>query len=312
MTTTVGAVRGVVVTGSSGYVGGRLVGALGEHELRGIPLTRRPRPWLPNAVSGVDLLADDLRPHLDGADAVVHLAGHNETIAARDPRRAIHESLTMTEQVVEAAEAAGVERLVFVSTVHVYGRANRPGSSVSEAVPPEPESAYAISRLCCEHVVRAAPLDTVVLRLSNAVGAPIHEDVDRWTLLASDLVRSAVTSGRMTLRTPGLQWRDFVDLGYVCDVIARAVAGGVEPGTYNLASGRSHTVRDLARLIHVAVSDIVGRDVQLDAPPTEDEPTAAPMVSVDRLRSQGIGAPPPVEHSIEELVRFCMQREDRL
>src|SRR5204862_996025 len=135
---------------------------------------------------------------VQGVDAVVHLAGRNEVAAAADPDDAITEAATSAQRVAEAVAAAGCARVVFVSTVHVYGVRLAPGATVDEDVAPEPRHPYAIARLTAEHVLaRAAATGDFALttfRLTNAVGAPADPSVERWTLVANDLCRQAVTT----------------------------------------------------------------------------------------------------------------------
>ena len=123
--------------------------------------------------------------------------GHNEVVAAADPDRALAETALVGRHVIEAAAAAGVGRVVYVSTIHVYGDRLAPGATVDEdgrrrrRTAPTPSPAWPSSTCVAD-----GP-DPVVLRLSNAVGAPAHPDVDRWTLVAADLCRSAVTTGEL-------------------------------------------------------------------------------------------------------------------
>src|SRR5690606_31227899 len=109
---------------------------------------------------------------------------------------------------------ARVPRVVYLSTVHVYGARAEEGIRLSESLRPEPRHPYPVSRLAAEHTLASAlvPEALVVLRMSNAVGAPARPNLDRWTLVTNDLSRQAVVSGVMTLRTSGLQERDFVAL----------------------------------------------------------------------------------------------------
>src|SRR5439155_766032 len=202
-----------------------------------------------------------------GAHAVVHLAGANEVMVAHDPDRALADTVAAARHVAEACADAGVGRLVFVSTVHVYGRALAPGATVTEDDLPAPLSTYAIARLAAEHVVTAALPETVVLRLTNGVGRPSAPEVERWSLVANDVFRQAATTGALRLRTDGMQWRDFVALDDVCRVVAAALDPFAVPaGTYNLGSGAALTVRDLAELVQQAVESATGTRPPLSSP----------------------------------------------
>ena len=93
---------------------------------------------------------------------------------------------------VEAVADSAVKRLVYMSTVHVYGERMTGGATLTEDMRPEPRAPYAIARLASEHLAAALSrkgIEVVVLRLTNSMGAPAHPAVDRWTLVANDLCR---------------------------------------------------------------------------------------------------------------------------
>jgi UDP-glucose 4-epimerase len=287
-------------------------------------LVREPAPWLEVEQEMCDLCAIDraeLAARCAGAQAIVHLAGENEVVAARDPPAALSSTVTASMSVARAARDAGVARLVYLSTVHVYGERMAPGVTLTEDMRPEPRSPYAISRLASEHVSAGLTGDgceLVILRLSNSVGAPRHPSVDRWSLLANDLARQGAVDGRLALRTAGAQWRDFVALDDVCAAIAAAArtdGAGLAPGTYNLASGTPRTVLDLAHLIQDAFERRTGRRPPLDAPPPppEAERDAPYRVSVRRLADGGVtpGAE-RVPAAVADTVAFCLEHRGTL
>lgn len=306
----------IAVTGASGYVGSRLVATLeaAGHEVRA--LVRKRVDYLPEAQQHEIDLADGgagLTDAFDGVASVVHLAGLNEVIASREPDRALAETAVASRHVATAARAAHVPRLVYVSTVHVYGALLTDGAVISEDLPPEPRSGYAVARLASEHLIQeGGSLDTVVLRLSNAVGAPADVGVDRWSLVATDLSRQAVVDGTLTLRSSGRQWRDFIALTDVCRIVTAAAGGAVAPGTYNLASGRSATVRQLAELVQERVEARTGTRPELIAPAHTGPVPVAYRVSVDRLAGQGLTADTPLVEAVDELVGFCIDHAPEL
>ena len=280
---------------------------------------RRPLPWLPDSVE--QAVADpltagaDLDTVLDGVEAVVHLAGTNEVATAEEPERAMAETIALAHRVTVAAARAKVGRIVYASTVHVYGAALVAGAVVGETTVPEPRHPYAVARLAAEHLVATGP-DPVIFRLTNCVGAPAHSEVSRWTLVANDLCRQAVAAGRVRLRTSGRQWRDFVDLGDACRILAAAATGELPAGTYNLGSGRPRTVLELAELICDRTELLTGRRPPLEtgtdgdrgaAPASGDE--APPRVSVQALAGLGWVADTPLSSSLDELLAFCLAEQ---
>ena len=299
--------RCIAVTGATGFLGSRLVTHLVGQDVRA--LVRTPAPWL-DAVPQVplDLLSppEEIAAAITGVDTVVHLAGLNEVVANADPDRALTETIVAARHVAEAASIAGVTRVVYVSTVHVYGDRLAPGTRVDEDTPPAPRAPYAIARLAAEHLV-GTTASPVVLRLTNAVGAPVHIDVDRWTLVAPDLCRAAITTGELVLRSSGQQWRDFIALDDVVRVLRAAVdLDAVPAGTYNLASGRPMTVRALAELVQDRVEAATGQRPSLCAPAPEGPDPEPYHVDTGRLAALGYEAVVPVTDAIDALIQLCL------
>jgi UDP-glucose 4-epimerase len=311
----------VLVTGAAGYIGGRLVPALHQAGAEPRALIRDPVPWLdvPQAIFDLcTVTADELADTCRGADIVVHLAGEDEVLAARDPSAALGSTVIASERLAEACSAAGVKRLVYLSTVHVYGARMAAGATLSEDMRAEPRSAYAISRLASEHIVStlaAGAYELVILRLTNSVGAPADPSVERWSLVANDLARQGALDGRLTLRSAGVQWRDFVALGDVCGaIVAASGANGsrLGPGTYNLGSGTAATVLELAGLIQEAFATHTGERPPLDAPSPPPDPPGPYHVSVRRLAEHGVAARASLREAVDETVRFCLTHHREL
>jgi UDP-glucose 4-epimerase len=316
-----GGLSRVLVTGAGGYLGGRLVRSLMAAGLDVQALVRERVPWVEaNQTVGdlAEMAIEELHALCEGADAIVHLAGENEVVARQRPAAALADTVVATEKLVEGASGAGVGRLIYLSTVHVYGERIREGAFLTEDLRPEPRALYAISRLACEHLaamLRAEGTDLVVFRLTNSVGAPAHPAVDRWTLVTNDLCRQGALTGELQLTSSGVQWRDFIAVEDVCAIILEATRGGTQrlpAGTYNLGSGRPSTVRDLARLVQDAFERMTGERPPLHALEPEATRPKPYRVSVERLQSHGLRASTPLAVAIDETVQFCLKNQEEL
>ena len=162
----------VVVTGASGNVGTSVLEALGrEAEVKEIVgIARRvPEVAMPKVRwVGADVVEDDLRPLLDGADAVVHLAWAIQP--SRDEAMTERINVEGSRRVFEATAAARVPALVYASSVGSYS----PGPKerrVDESWPVDgiPTSFYsrhkaAVEDLLDELEARAPELRVVRLR----------------------------------------------------------------------------------------------------------------------------------------------------
>ncbi len=306
----------MLITGAGGYIGSRLTEALRGWGWEVRALVREHTPWLEIEQHVCDLAAEDAGPTLEralqGAETVVHLAGEDEVTAASVPSLALAATVVATERLGEACASTDVRRLVYLSTVHVYGARIQPGVTLSEDMRPEPRSAYGISRLASEHVAASlagGAFELAVLRLTNSVGAPYDPGVDRWTLVANDLCRQGALTGRLELRSSGVQWRDFVPLRDVCAAIRAASVphDGLPPGIYNLGSGRPLRVRELARIVQDCFERATGRRPELRAPEPSGEPPAPYYVSVERAARNGVRLQDSLDDAVAETVGFCLE-----
>lgn len=275
-------------------------------------LVRRPTPWVADATV-IELRSPALEAAFEDTDAVVHLAGRNEVESKADPDGSRADTVAIAGHVAAAATSAGVRRLVCASTVHVYGGAIADRAVLTEDTPAAPTGAYAESRYEAEQLCTSTARDVVVLRLTNAVGAPAHPAVDRWTLVANDLCRQAVTTGEVRLRTHGMQWRDFVPLHDVLRAIDDATdVERVGHGIYNVGAGRSTTVRALAGMVQDAAEELTDRRPVLIAPDAPSSPPEAYAVAVDRLIAEGWKPAGPLRPALDETIAFCLANRDAL
>lgn len=155
-----------LVTGATGFVGSHLAEALRRHGVEVAALARAPAKAAALAPLGVRVVAGDLhdRPALErateGQDVVYHVAG---LVAARTEADFLAANRDGTRNVVEAAERAGVGRLVMVSSMAAAGPAAR-GRPLRGDEPARPVTAYGRSKLAAEQVVRASSLAWTILR----------------------------------------------------------------------------------------------------------------------------------------------------
>ena len=164
----------ILVTGASGFVGGR-----SSPRWRGQATTVRAATRRPGAAAfpaGVEVVAVpdfreavDWMPLLAGVDAVVHLAGIAHVGLDLDP--AIYDRVirAATAELTAACAKANVRRLVFVSSVRAQSGASAPGV-LRETDTPQPAEAYGRAKLAAEAAVLAGATPWTVLRPAMVYG----------------------------------------------------------------------------------------------------------------------------------------------
>lgn len=312
----------IFLTGGLGYVGGRCSQWLAGEGYRVSIGTRRNstlvKPsWLSQgqlSYYDTELAADDLVKSFAGVDVIVHLASPNEHTAARDPEAALRECTIATLRLCQAAKLASVKQLIFFSTAHVY--ASPLIGSFDEASLPEPKHPYAYSHLAAEHVIRSFAGESgipscTILRLTNSFGAPERLDVDRWTLLVNDLCKQAVTTGSLTLNSDGSGLRDFVCLGDVARVVAHFVTSRpLQPfEVYNVGSGQSVTILDMAQLIASRAEVLLGKSIPIKTKPISSNTAAIDghlNISVKKLQNSGFSWTGVTQEEIDRTLKLCI------
>jgi nucleoside-diphosphate-sugar epimerase len=126
------------VTGGTGFIGGHLVRRLRDRGDEVAALVRTPQKGAGLRDLGCDLVEGDLgsdeaiRKGVAGCDSVFHAGGMYEVGVSKARCAEMHEAnIGGTERVLDAAMEAGAARIVFVSTVNVFG--NTRGEVVDEA-----------------------------------------------------------------------------------------------------------------------------------------------------------------------------------
>ncbi|HEX6099709.1 MAG TPA: NAD-dependent epimerase/dehydratase family protein [Thermoanaerobaculia bacterium] len=223
-----------VVTGATGAIGPAIVDELAREgfDVRGL-----------GRAQGDVTDLDAMRRAIEGADVVVHAAA---LLHINNPPPELHELYRRvnaggTENVVRAAAEAGVRRIVYCSTINVYG--GNLHEVVDESTPPRPDTIYAQTKLDGENVVLASGKG-VVLRLAAVYGARVKGNYQR-------LLR-AMQRGRFVRVGDGSNRRTLV---YDRDV-ARAVALAAthaKTGVFNVTDGEVHTVREIIDAMAAAV-----------------------------------------------------------
>jgi len=283
----------VLVTGGAGFVGANLVRRLCAEGAQVTVLDDFFTGKLEN-LRGLDgryalvrgsvvdraLVVDQVGKH----EIVFHLAARNIIISTKNPYEDYETNIGGTLNVLLAARAARVARVVYTSSVSVYGNAR-----VLPAGEDDPVSLltpYAVSKFAGEGYCRAIPagsdLAVTVVRYSNVYG-PGQDPTNPYCGVVSRFMSRAAQGLVPEVFGDGRQTRDFT---FIDDAIDATLAAALSPATvgkvFNVGTGVETDVNTLARLViemyglgHEA-SHIDKRDI---------DTVARRVVSIDRIRN---------------------------
>jgi len=271
----------VLITGNLGYVGPSVMAQLRESfpeaELVGFDagffasqsdgLAPAPEIVLDRQFYGD---VRDLGPeHLDGIDALVHLAAvSNDPMGDRFAEVTEDVNQLQSIRIAQLAKQSGVGAFVFASSASVYGAgADGARSETSEVAP---QTAYARSKIGTEEGLAPLADDSFTvtcLRFSTACGWSPRVRLD---LVLNDFVASALTAGCITVLSDGSPWRPLI---HVRDM-ARAIDWALSPDRNTAPSyvvtnvgceEWNFQIRDLANAVGAVLGD-VEVSINTDAP----------------------------------------------
>lgn len=291
--------RQALVTGAGGFIGSHLVEALQDAGWSVRATTRYtstghvgyladlPADRQPDIRLGELRDAEFVRACAQGVDTIFHLAAHISIPHSYvQPRDVIANNVETTLNVLEAARALGVRRVVHTSTSEVFGTAQTP--SIDENHPLHAQSPYAASKIAADKIVeaynRSFGLGTVTIRPFNTYGPR----QSRRAVIAH-IIHQALGGGPLRLGslTPR---RDFTFVG---DTAAAFVAAADAPEAalgrhINLGTGNDVSIGELVDL----VGEIVGRNLEVEQEAARIRPEQSEVMRLtadNRLAAELIG-----------------------
>jgi len=251
-----------LVTGAAGFIGRSIAAAL---------LARG------ESVRGVDSFVTGKRANLAGLEAMEFIEGdladpaicdracegveivfHEAALASvprsvADPAATNRNCVDATLNVLVAARAAGVRRVIYAGSSSVYG--DTPTLPKHEQMLPDPVSPYAVAKLAGEHYLRSFSrvygLETVTLRYFNVFG-PFQDPTSHYSGVLAIFCRKMLAGEQPTIYGDGEQSRDFTYIENVVNanlLAAAAPAEKVAGHLMNCATGSAVTLNQTFKIL---------------------------------------------------------------
>ncbi|RHX91302.1 NAD(P)-dependent oxidoreductase [Leptospira yasudae] len=308
----------LLITGASGYLGGRIFQNFAERQQFEIRLLSRSYFNI-NDFDNVDLRcidwknSTDLEAACERMDTVIHLAGMNAADSVQNPIEAYEINVLNTIRLLEASVRKGVKKFIYFSTAHVYS--NSLNGEFTEESSVKNFHPYAATHKAAEDIIRyyasLGKIDSYVLRLSNAYGPPVSTHTNCWSLLINDLCKQAVTDKKLVLKSNGLQKRDFISISDVIQALDLLLIDKTSPSSgkiFNLGGDWSISVWEMAQLIRDRAEMILGFRPSLERKEEGKlEDTASFRFNIEKIKTFGLKITQNKMKEIDDLLFFCKQ-----
>jgi len=252
----------VLVTGHKGYIGTVMVPMLlnAGHEVVGLDSDLFQQCTFSPGIHDVPEMRLDLRDvqptHLDGFDAVIHLAAlSNDPLGDLNPEITYDINHAASVRLVRLAKDAGVSRFLYSSSCSSYGRAG--DDLVDETADLRPITPYAISKVRVEQdVAKLADHSFSPTFFRNATAYGVSPRL-RFDLVLNNLVAWAYAKGRVHIKSDGTPWRPIVHIEDISRAFLAALAAPREV-IHNQAlnvgqTEENYRIRELAEIVQQVV-----------------------------------------------------------
>ena len=260
----------VLVVGGAGFIGSHVVECLLDEPVARVTVldnfVRGTRANLEPAsaderlrtVEGSVLDTELLQELMQDVDYVHHLAALWLFECVHEPRRALEHNVTGTYNVIEAAHAAGVKKLVYSSSASVYGDALF--TPITEDHPFNNNTMYGATKIAGEQFLRVFHeqhgLDYVGLRYMNAYG-PRMDYKGAYVSVIMKVLDKIDAGEAPVIFGDGSQAYDFVHVDDVARANVLALTSDATDANYNVCTGVKTTIRELVdTLLEITGSDV--------------------------------------------------------
>ena len=304
----------ILITGGSGYVGGLVAAYFQKLGYKVGVTTRNKKNISLLSLKNCEIFETDLLELNEVIEVcknvkfIFHFASMNSKDSEHTTNKIRDNIKKVTNNLLQAAIQNSIEKFLYLSTAHVYGK--NLINEVAEDTTPSPILQYAKNHLETEKILtdtlKDKEIELMILRLSNMVAAPSSIETKCWHLIAHDACKQAVRNKKIVLRSNGNQLRDFFSIYQLYNVIHDFISSEKKySGIYNLGSGSSISIKVLINIIRIQYFKIFQDEIDVifgDEKMTNNEFT----FNIDKIRND---LPNINSYSLDdiiyELLLFC-------
>jgi UDP-glucose 4-epimerase len=245
-----------LVTGGCGFIGSNLTELLLTEGHEVVVLDDLSSGYAENLRDGAAFVRGDVTDAgavtaaMTGCDVVFHLAASvGNTRSIDNPVRDSQVNVIGMINVLQAARASGIRRVVFSSSAGIFGELKT--LPIREDHPQDPDSPYGVSKLAAEKMClvynRLYGMCNVCLRYFNVYG--VRQRYDAYGNVIPIFAERMLRGRDVVIFGDGEQTRDFVNVADVARANYLAGTSSSAAGAFNLGSASRVTINELVRMM---------------------------------------------------------------
>jgi UDP-glucose 4-epimerase len=207
----------LLITGASGHIASTVAYNCNKKKIKTILLTRSEKKYkiLKKKFKNckINFLKDLKKIRNQDIKTILHTASLNDK-ETNNQKNSLKNSLNITKNIFSQLNINKVKKIIYLSTAQVYG--SNLNLNVNEKTKLKPINNYGLSRIENEvylkKLAKKHDIKLIILRISNVVGDPYIKDNKCLRLLPNDIKNQAQKFNSITLRSSGLQSRNFISL----------------------------------------------------------------------------------------------------
>lgn len=243
----------LLITGASGQIGSAIAFNCNRRKIKTILLTRsiKKKKILKKKFKFCNVITLSELNKKHDISTIIHTASINDKVS-NAKSNAVKISLDITKQVINKINVYKLKKLIYLSTAQVYGKNLK--NKVSEKTIVRPVNNYGKSRLATErYLARRANqsnFNLILLRISNVVGDPVFPNKQCLRLLPNDIKNQVNKFKLISLRSSGLQFRNFISLKTTSEILLRLVSFKFKNNqTFNLGGINTSVINFVKKFI---------------------------------------------------------------
>ena len=213
----------ILITGSSGYLGGCLTFYLKKNNGHSISTCSSTEAKTQN---GKHFKIDwedrsSIKKACQDQEIIIHCSSPNSKDTEINPKIALDFNSKVLDRFINQAINSNVKKFIYFSSAHIYKTPLL--GHLKESTPLNPSHPYGISKKMAEETLlnysNVDSFEFTIIRLSNAFGTPCNEKINPWSLVINDFCKQAIETKKIIVNAASNQTRNYVTIIEIVDLI---------------------------------------------------------------------------------------------